>query len=1006
MRVISGNGPGDERSETEARLLKLAARSVHAAQTQQVLEAAVEGIEAILEVGCLAVRLSPLDGTLGIVAHSEANADFAAAVNAKRIPLSTDALVSSAILGANWVVQRDSAQALRSDVLATHPEHATFSAAAAVPLIGFSGTLGALVMYASRDTAFSTRHMDALMNLALVVAQDIGRREQRAAAEAQQAETAALLRDVAELNADLTERATIQKIGTYCKQMATAPLAIIWRLRGNRFLPQAVFGDEAGTGFAKTFTANADANMPIGQGPLGRAARSGEISSVKDTLADRSFAPWVDLARTHRLRSVLALPLLSDARATTVLELYGHEVDSFDDATVAKLRAYLPHAQIALRNALDADALRLLARDRAVAVSAAAGISRGLDESEVVRSIARAGVESLGASFGIAYLGSGSGLHVAGGWNAPAELSARLGVTLSDPAKSAYPPVQAMREGRFVVRSNVTEDSAWIRLGWEQLAREHNFNSVSAFPLLAAGKPLGAVALFHLEQAPSFEAEEEIVRQLGSQGGAAIDAARKFDEAKSARNFLDRILEESNDAIVQFDLAGTVLSWNRGAERIFGMNRDEVIGKLFFELPIIAAERRDDIREMLSRVGRGEQVHVFEVECRNRDGSTMEVLLSASPARDQHGHIVGLVAFSKDISEQKKRSEALQRQNHSLVVMRDVMRSLSREMGLGAICKKGLEKLLEVMNLDTGRLYIFHSADSRLQNVAQRGFALEGAEPIDVRSTATGEEGALGSAVFYRQTMLTSDGASLRLEHPHFAHRSIDETSSILTKPLAIGDEVIGAVQIIGFDGRHFSVEDQSIFHAVTDELAVALRHARILEETSRMAITDPLTGLYNYRFTQDVLRKRLSEARRRKRPLSIVMADVDGLQAINDRYGHEVGDAVLRQFGQCLASSVRLSDVVARYGGDEFIVLLPETQLSDAVMLAERMAHSIAEQEWPLTDGEMSVTASLGCASFPEAGSQVQMLLKAADAALYRAKQAGRNTVFPRLDTLPRFAG
>jgi two-component system, cell cycle response regulator len=179
-----------------------------------------------------------------------------------------------------------------------------------------------------------------------------------------------------------------------------------------------------------------------------------------------------------------------------------------------------------------------------------------------------------------------------------------------------------------------------------------------------------------------------------------------------------------------------------------------------------------------------------------------------------------------------------------------------------------------------------------------------------------------------------------------------------------------------------------------------------VLEESSRMAITDPLTGLYNYRFTQDVLRKRLSEARRRKRPLSIVMVDVDGLQGINERFGREFGDMVLRHFGSILLGSVRISDIVARYGGDEFIVLLPETQLSDAVMLAERMAAKIAEADWPASNGEASVTASLGVASYPEVASQMQMLLKAADTALYRAKQAGRNTVYPRMDTLPRFAG
>ncbi len=1006
MRVIPGNGPGDDRSEIETRLLRLAGACVRAAEPRDVLQMAVEGIASILDVGCIACVLTPADGTVGVTAQLDADTGFAAAVNARRIPLSDDGLISSAILGASWIVQRDGGEEGRSAVLETHPEAASFAVTAAVPLVGDAGTIGALVLYALRDTAFAARHMDALANLASVLAQDLARREMRASALAQSAQTARILDDVAKLNADLSESSIIERIGEYARAATSAPLSIVWRLAGNRFAPQAIFGDAASAGFSRSFIANADPNMPIGQGPLGRAARSGEICYVKDTLAERSFAPWVDVAQTHRIRSVLALPLISDARATIVLELYAREIDAFDENALAKIGTYLPHAQAALRNALDADALRALARDRALAVSAASGISRGLEEAEVVRSIARAGVEALGASFAIAYVGDGAGLQAAGGWNAPAELSAKLAVNVTDPAYAAYPAVQAVRESRYATRSNVTADGAWIRLGWEQLAREHGFNAVSAFPLLAGGKPIGAVALFFAERPPVLESEEEIVRQLGTQGGAAIDAARKYERAKSARNFLDRILEESNDAIVQFDLRGAVVSWNKGAERIFGITRDEAVGRLFHELPIIPPDRRDDIREMLSRVGRGEQVHVFEVECRNREGGRMEVLLSASPARDQYGDIVGLVAFSKDISEQKKQAEQMARHNRTLVVMRDVVRSLSREVGLGDICSKGLEKLLEVLHLDTGRLYLYDAVEARLHNAAQRGFDPEGAEPVDVRSDPTGDEGPLASSVVYRQTMLTSDGAGVRIEHPHFAQRSPSDISSVLTKPLTIGDDVIGAVQVVAFDGRGFSAEDQSLFHAVTDELAVALRHARMLEESSRMAITDPLTGLYNYRFTQDVLRKRLSEARRRKRPLSVLMVDVDDLHEINERLGREFGDQVLRQFGQVLLGSVRISDIVARYGGDEFVVLLPETQLSDAVMLAQRMAAKIAETEWPTKDGDVTVTASLGVASFPEAGTQMQMLLKAADAALYRAKQAGRNTVYPRLDTLPRFAG
>ena len=1006
MRVISGSGSGDERSDVDARLLRLAAQCAQAEASSDLLQVSVDGLTAILDVGCVAVTISPSDGTLAVVARSEADEAFASLVSERRIPLSTDALVSSAVMSGAWAVQHDGHEELRSEVLALHPEADSFSASAAVPIIGDEGTLGAFVMYALRDKAFSARLMDGVQHVASIVGTVMERRSDEVQFAAEQERTDELLARIADLESDLSERAVTEKIAAYAMALTGASSAVIWRLEGNRFVPRAIFGDRMIESFAKHVVANADANMPVGQGPLGRAARSGEIAAVKDTLADRTFAPWAATARDAGIRTVLTLPLLADARATIAMELYAREVDAFGDEAVAALLALVPHAQAALRNALDADALRILARDRALAVSAASSISRSLDEAEVVRSIARSAVETLGALFAITYVGNANSLVVAGGWNNPAELSAKLAVNAADPAYASYPPVQAVRDGRSVVRANVTSDSAWIRLGWEQLAREHGFNAVSGFPLLADGKPVGAVALFFAERAPLLDADEPIVRQLGNAGGAAIEASRTYERARSARNFLDRILEESNDAIVQFDIHGSVVSWNKGAERIFGLTRAQTLGRLFYELPIIPPERREDIRELLSRVGRGEQVHVFEVECRQSDGSRMEVLLSAAPARDHEGKIVGLVAFSKDISEQKKQTEQLQRQNRNLMAMRDVIRSLSREVGFGAISNKGLEKLLEVLGADVGRLYVYDPSDGTLQNVAQRGFLPEGTDQISVRTDGSGVEGPLAAAITYRQTMLTSDESDVTVERPFFSHHASDDVSTVLTKPLTLGDDVIGAVQVVAFDNRRFSTDDQSVFHAVAEELAVALRQARMLEESTRMAITDPLTGLYNYRFTQDVLRKRLSEARRRKRPLSIVMVDIDGLQDVNERQGREFGDIVLRQFGSILLASVRISDIVARYGGDEFVVLLPETQLSDAVMLAERMAARIAEADWPSKDGDLTITASLGVASYPEAGTQMQMLLKAADTALYRAKQTGRNTVYPKLDSLPRFAG
>ena len=1001
--MISGEGSSEERDNLEAGLLKLVVRATQAGDERQALQVFVEGIETALDVVCIAVGLAPAANTLRALAYSEAHAGYAATLEESALPLAADALVSAAILGANWHVHRDALSVERMELLRLHPEREVFTSAAALPLIATQGTVGALVLFARRETAFTVRHMDALMSAARLLAEDLAERERRRKAEDRQQQLGKLLDELQALATENGEHSVLLRIAQVAHEVGKASFAVIWRLQGNMFIAAARVGD--GEQFVRRFVGNADAAMGIGQGPLGQAARDGEFHYVKDVLSDRSFRPWVEVAEASGIRSVLAVPLLRTATATTVLELYAADVDAFGEGVVEWLRLFVPHASEALRHAIEIDELRRATREQALAVTAAAGITRSLDEAEVARSIAHAAADALGALFAITYLADNAAIRVAGSWNAPAELPAALAVNAADPVYSAYPPVQSIQEHRYTMRANVTRDNAWIRMGWEQLARSHGFGSVAALPLLKHGKAIGSVALFYAGEPPVLGAESEVVHQLGVQAGAALDAARSFEQAKSARNFLDRILEQSNDAIVQIDLQGNVVSWNQGAERIFRMSRGDTVGQPFFELPFIPLDRREDIREMLSRVGRGEQVHVFEVECRSNTGS-LEVLLSASPARDERGRIVGLVAFSKDISEHKRHAESLQRQNAKLIVMRDVIRSLTREIGLGALSNKGLEKLLEVLRLDTGRLYLYDAADQRLHNVAQRGFSSEASESVSVRPDATGDDGPLSSSISYRQTILIDEAAADRLEQPLLTAHKLADVSAVLTKPLTIGDDVIGALQVVAFEGRRFSVEDQSIFHAVSDELAVALRHARLLEETSRIAITDPLTGLYNYRFTQDFLRKRLSEARRRKRPLSIVMLDVDNVQAINEHYGRDAGDVVLREVGQVLLRSVRLSDVVARYGGDEFIVLLPETQLSDAVILAERMAEAIARHEWRFKDEELNISASLGAASFPEAGSQMQMLLKAADAALYRAKQSGKNAVFPRLDSLPRFAG
>ncbi len=173
--------------------------------------------------------------------------------------------------------------------------------------------------------------------------------------------------------------------------------------------------------------------------------------------------------------------------------------------------------------------------------------------------------------------------------------------------------------------------------------------------------------------------------------------------------------------------------------------------------------------------------------------------------------------------------------------------------------------------------------------------------------------------------------------------------------------------------------------------LIVQINEARqihqLLKENSRLELlstTDAMTGLYNYRFLQEVLPKELDRASRTARPFSMLMLDVDGFKAWNDSKGHLAGDQVIRQIAKCIKESLRTFDVVCRYGGDEFCVLLQETDLATAFEIGERIRKRV-QRDSPLT-------ISLGITSFPKTSPDFKRVLADADTALYTAKNAGRN--------------
>ena len=220
--------------------------------------------------------------------------------------------------------------------------------------------------------------------------------------------------------------------------------------------------------------------------------------------------------------------------------------------------------------------------------------------------------------------------------------------------------------------------------------------------------------------------------------------------------------------------------------------------------------------------------------------------------------------------------------------------------------------------------------------------------------------------------------------------------ANLVVLPLIADGEPVGVLVLehgrrrgAHIPGRTVAVATQFAAHA-----ALALRNAVLLAEVEKLATTDALTGLANRRVLEDTLHRTVALSRRTAEPAALIVVDVDRFKSINDTHGHQVGDDVLRLLGEVLAAGVRETDLVARFGGEEFVVVLPATDAAGAAVVAERIRAGAEAAEGPV-----AFTISAGVAAIPDHGEDEHSLLAAADQALYRSKRRGRNrvTVAPR---------
>jgi diguanylate cyclase (GGDEF)-like protein len=224
---------------------------------------------------------------------------------------------------------------------------------------------------------------------------------------------------------------------------------------------------------------------------------------------------------------------------------------------------------------------------------------------------------------------------------------------------------------------------------------------------------------------------------------------------------------------------------------------------------------------------------------------------------------------------------------------------------------------------------------------------------------------------------------------------------AIFSVPLIAFGDCIGVVSLYYGEPREFDRRLHEIMKMVSKQVAIAMLQSNLIEDLEksndrlkRLAETDGLTGLPNHRKIQEIFRHEMDRAQRYDHPLSLMMIDIDHFKQINDRYGHPAGDEVLKRLSSCFEESTREIDAVGRYGGEEFMFVVPETEESKAAVLANRLRERVEELEFEVEDETLSLTVSIGIGSRDFNGDDPDEMIERADAALIHAKRSGRNQV------------
>src|SRR3989339_454315 len=448
-----------------------------------------------------------------------------------------------------------------------------------------------------------------------------------------------------------------------------------------------------------------------------------------------------------------------------------------------------------------------------------------------------------------------------------------------------------------------------------------------------------------------------------------------------------RFIESIRSGIFMVNLSGVISYANIALANMIGHDtRAAVTGLNLFQEFFKSAEQKEAFLHEITNIG-SKKIYEFKYR-RPKDGLDMVLTMSGHYIRNEKGEAVGVEGVVYDVTDKAELEANLLNEKHKLELLLGLNEKVNSFKEMETLVNFVVDEISNILQAKRVSLMKFDDKKNELYIIGSVGIEDEYFRSVRVRLG----DPIVGIVAEERKPLLIKN---IEYESKFQRAKKLSYMGrSFIIVPILNDKKLIGAINVadkMPVHGREVSFDetDLKIVCAIGREVAVALENVELYKELNLLTVTDPLTHIYNYRKFSDSLEFEFKRLRRSKGTLCIMMMDVDKFKSYNDTYGHLEGDALLSGLGEILKSSLRETDVVCRYAGDEFCIVLPDSERSGAKKAAEKIKDTV--ESYPF---KRKVTISLGVAQY-EPGIEQKELIRRADKALYESKHKGRNQVF-----------